>query len=263
MAQPDDSSSTTRHGSDRVFRCHRDLIRLYSTFTRRSNSIISNTSSIVSYKNQHLSQHDLVVLKQKFQFIRDDDDDAEKGQTDWQIRMSVRYYQQLFREYALADLSRYKEGKIGLRWRTDMEVVAGTGQFSCGNKQCDERAGLHSYELLFAYVEHGERKRDEEEKGSGERESENDGKWKKGLDTRKEKRRRLSMSYRDMDNCGEIADGLDDVNERKERWAANDELDAECDKGIHELCAKINAEQNAAYSRDLDQPKNEFEELLP
>ena len=38
----------------------------------------------------------------------------------------------LFKEYAIADLSRHKEGKVGLRWRTQKEVVAGRGQFSCG-----------------------------------------------------------------------------------------------------------------------------------
>ena len=226
------------------------------------------------------------MLKQKFQFIRDDDDDAEKGQTDWQIRMSVRYYRQLFREYALADLSRYKEGKIGLRWRTELEVVAGKGQFSCGSKHCDERAGLHSYELLFAYVEHGERKRclvkvracsncaeklfyrkleemrktKKVEKRERKRRQVENG----VLNTRKEKRHRHSVSYCDLDDCSETADGLDNnVHERKERRAANDKLDAACDKRIHELCTKINAEQNAAYSRDLDQPKNEFEKLLP
>lgn len=40
----------------------------------------------------------------------------------------------LFREYAVADLSRYKEGKVGLRWRTQQEVVNGAGQFECGAK---------------------------------------------------------------------------------------------------------------------------------
>ncbi|CAI5707498.1 hypothetical protein KXD40_007726 [Peronospora effusa] len=258
-------------------------MKLYSTSTRRSNSITSNTSSIVPYKDQYLSQHDFAVLQQKFHFIRDDDDDAEKGQTDWQIRMSVRYYRQLFREYALADLSRYKEGKIGLRWRTEMEVVAGKGQFSCGNKHCDERTGLHSYELLFAYVELGERKRclvkvracsscaeklfyrkleEMRRKKEVERRERKRRQVEKGVsDTRKEKRRRHSVSHCDLYDCGETVGGLDDVNKRKER--VSDELDAECDKEIHELCTKINAEQNASYSRDLDQPKNEFEELLP
>ncbi|POM65904.1 Hypothetical protein PHPALM_18312 [Phytophthora palmivora] len=155
MAPPPAADS---HRSERKFRRHQELMQLYSTSTRRSASIASTTSSITPHNDQ-ASQSDLAVLKQKFQFIRDDEADAEAGEMDWQVRMSVRYYRQLFREYALADLSRYKEGKIGLRWRTEMEVIAGKGQFSCGNKRCDERTGLHSYELLFAYVEHGERKR--------------------------------------------------------------------------------------------------------
>ncbi|KAF0712973.1 hypothetical protein AaE_011902 [Aphanomyces astaci] len=72
--------------------------------------------------------------------------------------MAVRYYQKLFKEYALADFSRYTDGKVGLRWRTEREVIDGKGQFVCGNKACDTSEGLESYEVLFAYVEHGEKK---------------------------------------------------------------------------------------------------------
>ena len=36
-------------------------------------------------------------------------------------------YDKLFKEFAIADLSRYKEKKIGLRWRTEREVVCGKG----------------------------------------------------------------------------------------------------------------------------------------
>jgi Folate-sensitive fragile site protein Fra10Ac1 len=39
--------------------------------------------------------------------------------------MAAKYYEKLFKEYALADVSRYREGKIGMRWRTEAEVVAG------------------------------------------------------------------------------------------------------------------------------------------
>jgi protein FRA10AC1 len=105
------------------------------------------------------SAADLELLRREFRFVRDEDEDAERGETDWRVRMSVRYYRKLFREYALADLSRYEEGRLGLRWRTEMEVVAGKGQFSCGNKRCDAADGLRSYEVLFAYLEQGERKR--------------------------------------------------------------------------------------------------------
>ena len=34
-------------------------------------------------------------------------------------------------EYAIADLL---QGVLGLRWRTQRELVAGTGQFTCGAK---------------------------------------------------------------------------------------------------------------------------------
>lgn len=61
-------------------------------------------------------------------------------------------------EYCIADLSHYKEQKLGLRWRTQAEVVAGKGQFSCGAKRCDAVDGLASFEVLFAYEEAGEAK---------------------------------------------------------------------------------------------------------
>jgi len=67
-------------------------------------------------------------------------------------------------QYALVDLSRYKEGKLGLRWRTQGEVIAAKGQFECGNitkgKPCAATSSLHSYELNFAYVEQGQQKQE-------------------------------------------------------------------------------------------------------
>ena len=34
----------------------------------------------------------------------------------------------------------------------------GKGQFICGNKKCNEDEGLRSWEVNFAYMEHGEKK---------------------------------------------------------------------------------------------------------
>jgi protein FRA10AC1 len=48
--------------------------------------------------------------------------------------------------------------KIGLRWRTQDEVFKGKGQFICGNKKCDRKDDLKSYEVNFAYVEAKEKK---------------------------------------------------------------------------------------------------------
>jgi protein FRA10AC1 len=32
------------------------------------------------------------------------------------------------------------------------------GQFSCGNRKCNEKNGLRSWEVNFAYIEDGEKK---------------------------------------------------------------------------------------------------------
>lgn len=47
---------------------------------------------------------------------------------------------------------------MGLRWRTQPEVVSGKGQFSCGCKGCSGTDGLCSFEVNFAYVEAGQKK---------------------------------------------------------------------------------------------------------
>lgn len=104
---------------------------------------------------QQTLKTDYDVLKEQYRFVRTEDDDITDS---WEVRMARRYYAKLFKEYAIADLSRYKESKVGLRWRTEQEVVVGKGQFACGAKGCDERRALASYEVNFAYKEAGEHK---------------------------------------------------------------------------------------------------------
>ncbi|EFN56799.1 hypothetical protein CHLNCDRAFT_22127 [Chlorella variabilis] len=98
---------------------------------------------------------DYDLLLENFRFIRSEADDAGDS---WEVRLAKRYYSKLFKEYAIADLSRYREGRVGLRWRTQREVVNGRGQFVCGAQGCEERRGLASFEVPFAYQEAGERK---------------------------------------------------------------------------------------------------------
>ncbi|KDO83420.1 hypothetical protein CISIN_1g020178mg [Citrus sinensis] len=95
------------------------------------------------------------TLREGFRFIRSEEDDKDSS---WEQRLVKRYYDKLFKEYCIADMLHYKSGKIGLRWRTEKEVIAGKGQFVCGNKHCDEKDGLASYEVNFTYVEAGENK---------------------------------------------------------------------------------------------------------
>ncbi|KAL3051482.1 hypothetical protein OYC64_001683 [Pagothenia borchgrevinki] len=99
------------------------------------------------------TDHD--VLRENHRFLWKDEDEEDMT---WEKELARKYYDKLFKEYCIADLSRYKENKFGFRWRTEEEVVSGKGQFQCGNKRCEKEEGLKSWEVNFAYVEHGEKK---------------------------------------------------------------------------------------------------------
>ena len=46
------------------------------------------------------------VLRQHHRFLRTAADDAQDSSADWGVRLAKRYYARLFKEYAIADLSR-------------------------------------------------------------------------------------------------------------------------------------------------------------
>ncbi|OXB54502.1 hypothetical protein ASZ78_005303 [Callipepla squamata] len=98
---------------------------------------------------------DLDVIRENHRFLWREDDEADMN---WEKRLAKKYYDKLFKEYCIADLSKYKENKFGFRWRHEKEVISGKGQFSCGNKHCDGKEGLKSWEVNFGYVEHGEKR---------------------------------------------------------------------------------------------------------
>ncbi|KAI8919685.1 folate-sensitive fragile site protein Fra10Ac1-domain-containing protein, partial [Entophlyctis helioformis] len=100
---------------------------------------------------------ELDILKQHHKFLQSEEDEAAAA-VSWQARIASKYYAKLFKEYCLAEMSRFKEGKIAMRWRSQREVVAGKGQFECGNLNCSSTADLKSWEVNFAYAEAGERK---------------------------------------------------------------------------------------------------------
>ncbi|XP_038046835.1 protein FRA10AC1 homolog isoform X2 [Patiria miniata] len=106
-------------------------------------------------RNTANDKTDLDVIRENHRFLWEPKDEAE---TSWAKKLAKRYWDKLFKEYCITDLSRYKENKIALRWRIEKEVAEGKGHFSCGNKRCAEREGLRSWEVNFAYAEHGEKK---------------------------------------------------------------------------------------------------------
>ncbi|XP_056101958.1 protein FRA10AC1 [Rhinichthys klamathensis goyatoka] len=98
---------------------------------------------------------DLDVVKENHRFLWREEDEEDMT---WEQELAKKYYDKLFKEYCIADLSRYKENKFGFRWRIENEVVSGKGQFFCGNKRCESKEGLKSWEVNFAYVEQEEKR---------------------------------------------------------------------------------------------------------
>ncbi|KAG0174241.1 hypothetical protein DFQ30_005283 [Apophysomyces sp. BC1015] len=122
---------------------HKKLIRDFKNFYQRSEPKISDTSYKTEYE----------ILREHHQFIRDDD-----SETTWEHRVAKKYYDKLFKEYAICELKYYKQGKIALRWRTENEVVSGKGQFVCASTRCDTTTSLNSWEVNFGYMEEGIKK---------------------------------------------------------------------------------------------------------
>ncbi|KAI1307271.1 Protein FRA10AC1 [Halotydeus destructor] len=97
---------------------------------------------------------DIDVLRENHRFLWEEDDATDS----WGKRLAKKYYDALFKEYGICDLSKYKENKIAMRWRTETEVIDGKGQFVCGEKRCSQRKHLRSWEVNFTYMEEGDKK---------------------------------------------------------------------------------------------------------
>ncbi|GAA5870616.1 hypothetical protein JCM8547_002063 [Rhodosporidiobolus lusitaniae] len=132
------------------------------------------------------SRTELDVLKQKHQFVRSSN--VDPATLSWEDQLALKYYNSLFREFALVNLKHYKTGQIALRWRTEPELLAGIGVLTCANLRCAHHeaspsilsslessssfAGLpldndetplvpvplSETEMQFGYVEEGEKK---------------------------------------------------------------------------------------------------------
>ncbi|EDQ93138.1 uncharacterized protein MONBRDRAFT_13819 [Monosiga brevicollis MX1] len=101
-------------------------------------------------------RNDFDVIREEHRFIWEPQDRALQT---WQANLAKRYHDKLFKEYCLADMSRYREGLLGLRWRVESEVFEGKGQFVCGNLQCVRREALETWRVPFSYKERGEQRR--------------------------------------------------------------------------------------------------------
>jgi len=129
--------------------------RLAPSQTKPRTPFERHCALLKSLPAQGAAKSDLQLLRESHRFLRCPEDDDGS----WEARLAQRYYDRLFREYVICDLAGYKQGNIGLRWRTEAEVRSGRGQFSCGHRACSSRNGLRSFEVDFKYREAGLKKR--------------------------------------------------------------------------------------------------------
>ncbi|KAM9980479.1 hypothetical protein ACTFIZ_007847 [Dictyostelium cf. discoideum] len=139
---------------------HKKLIENY--LNQKNNNNNKKKQEEDKYKN---FKTDYQVLKENHQFLRDENENEDTDQLTWEEKLAKTYYDRLYKEYAIIDLSRYKSGEIGLRWRIESEVIIGRGQFTCANKKCESSAtnnnkmdDLKSFEVPFSYNELNENK---------------------------------------------------------------------------------------------------------
>ena len=125
---------------------HKELINNYHLYYPGATAALRRDSS--------RDRNDYDVLREQHRFVWTDEDATDS----WERRLAKRYYDKLFREYCICDLTYYKLNKVAMRWRTEKEVVSGKGQFVCGSKHCDANNSLTSWEVNFSYAEHGEQK---------------------------------------------------------------------------------------------------------
>ncbi|XP_059057435.1 protein FRA10AC1 homolog isoform X2 [Achroia grisella] len=123
------------------YELHKYLVNVYCLNEKGSTKLLRRDTSN--------DRTDLDVIRGNHKFLWDEDDVADT----WEKQLAKKYYDKLFKEYCICDLSRFKENKVALRWRVEKEVVLGKGQFQCGNKQCNNVNDLKSWEVNFAYLE--------------------------------------------------------------------------------------------------------------
>lgn len=125
---------------------HKQLVNTYQLYFPGSTSGIQ--------RDNRNDKRDIDVIKDHHRFLWSESEAEES----WEVQLAKRYYDKLFKEYCIIDLSRYKENQFGMRWRVEAEVVTGKGQFICASKKCLERRKLRTWEVNFGYSEHGEKK---------------------------------------------------------------------------------------------------------
>ncbi|CAO3680508.1 unnamed protein product [Rhizopus stolonifer] len=140
----------------------------------------------------------------------------------WEQRVAKKYYDTLFKEYAICELKYYKEGKIAL------------------NGVCESDKALESWEVNFGYVEKGEKKNElVKVRLCPECSDKLNYKTKKRVAKRQDKKdnkkkRRLQSEKRSIENSsdeGSVSDEEEDEKEKADNvWSKTIEVKEEKSK---------------------------------
>lgn len=128
-------------------------LNAYEKHVRYVNNYVLWYGNGSELKNQAPTRSDYDIIEEEHRFVWTEEDESTMT---WEKEQAHKYYGKLFKEYCIADLSRYKENRIAMRWRVEREVLEGKGHFSCGSLSCTGRLSLTSWEVNFKYLERGE-----------------------------------------------------------------------------------------------------------
>lgn len=194
------------------------------------------------------------ILKSHFRFLHDSEP------TTWEEKLAFKYFKKLYKEYAMCDLSRYKLGKVALRWRSQVEVVKGTGQFTCSELRCKikEKNSLSSWEVPFGYVEDNQHKHvlvkvvlcvscSEKLNYRKKRDAEKESKQKR------RKYNEIEFNRQDQNESFEEPEALVEKNELELKHAAAEAHQVEIDKEI----SLAREEAAEIWSKPIELPKEE------
>ncbi|CAG7838177.1 unnamed protein product [Allacma fusca] len=129
-----------------AFERHQKLINDYFLYFPGAKKLLGRDAS--------KDKRDIDVVRENHRFLWKETDSVDS----WEQQLAKAYYDKLYKEYTICDLSRYLENKVAMRWRIEKELLDGKGQFICGAKRCDQSSGLKTWEVNFAYMEEGVKK---------------------------------------------------------------------------------------------------------
>lgn len=89
-------------------------------------------ATVLLKRDTSKDKSDIDVIRENHRFLWDNVDESKLT---WDEQLAKKYYEKLYHEYCICDLTRYKENKIAMRWQTEKEVKDGKGQFECAAKK--------------------------------------------------------------------------------------------------------------------------------